>query len=145
MTTAPRTIPTRIASTGKPGIPGPEVPGTWNVVELIVATDVTVTNWIELVVDSVVVLVVEVDVEFDTIRLSDCIVVVEVVETVVEIVVEAVCALIGTLNEETRTATAMTMSTAGIALRGDGRINFNHLLSITCFTTPNQSDHGYPE
>lgn len=61
-------------------------------------------------------LVVEVDVEFDKITLSDCAVVVEVVDTVVEIVVEAVCALIEALNEETRTAIAMTMSAAVTAL-----------------------------
>ena len=62
-------------------------------------------------------LVVEVVVEFDVITLSDCIVVVDVVDTVVESVVEAVCALIGTLNEDTRTITAMTTSTTETRLR----------------------------
>jgi len=60
------------------------------VVDPAVATEVTVTTAMELVVDRVVVLVVEVAVEFDIITLSDCIVVVDVVDTVVESVVEAV-------------------------------------------------------
>ena len=59
-------------------------------VDPAVATEVTVTTAMELVVDRVVVLVVEVAVEFDIITLSDCIVVVDVVDTVVESVVEAV-------------------------------------------------------
>jgi hypothetical protein len=63
------------------------------------------------------VLVVEVEVEFQVNTLSDCIVVVDVVDTVVERVVEAVCALIGTLNEDTRTKTAMTISPTETMLR----------------------------
>ncbi|HKM77055.1 MAG TPA: hypothetical protein VJZ32_11630 [Candidatus Bathyarchaeia archaeon] len=110
-------MPNRIASNGKPGIPPPPVEGFAKVVDSIVATEVTVTTWIELVVDKVVVLVVEVVVEFDEITLSDCIVVVDVVDTVVENVVEAVCALIGTLNEDTRTITAMKTSPTETMLR----------------------------
>ncbi len=110
-------MPNRIASNGKPGIPPPPVEGFAKVVDPIVATEVTVTTWIELVVDRVVVLVVEVVVEFDEITLSDCIVVVDVVDTVVENVVEAVCALIGTLSEDTRTITAMTTSPTETMLR----------------------------
>jgi hypothetical protein len=63
------------------------------------------------------VLVVEVEVEFQVNTLSDCIVVVDVVDTVVESVVEAVCALIGTLNEDTRTKTAMATSPTETMLR----------------------------
>jgi len=63
------------------------------------------------------VLVVEVVVEFQVNTLSDCIVVVDVVDTVVEKVVEAVWALIGMLNEDTRTMTAMTISPTETMLR----------------------------
>lgn len=84
----------------------------------------------ELVVDRVVVLVVEVVVEFDAITLSDCIVVVDVVDIVVESVVEAVCALIGTLNEDTRTTTAMATSPTETMLRRDGCITFGHLCQL---------------
>jgi hypothetical protein len=63
------------------------------------------------------VLVVEVEVEFQVNTLSDCIVVVDVLDTVVESVVEAVCALIGTLNEDARTKTAMTTSPTETMLR----------------------------
>jgi len=63
------------------------------------------------------VLVVEVEVEFQVNTLSDCIVVVDVVDTVVEKVVEAVWASIGMLNEDTRTTTAMTTSPTETMLR----------------------------
>ena len=62
-------------------------------------------------------LVVEVEVEFQVNMLSDCMVVVDVVDTVVENVVEAVCALIGTLNEETRTIIATTTNPTETKLR----------------------------
>jgi hypothetical protein len=99
-------------------------------VDPIVATEVTVTIWIELVVDRLVVLVVEVVVEFQVNTLSDCIVVVDVLDTVVENVVEAVCALIGTLNEETRTITAMTTSPTETMLRRNLSINLDHLYQL---------------
>jgi len=76
------------------------------------------------------VLVVEVEVEFQVNMLSDCIVVVDVVDTVVESVVEAVCALIGTLNEDTRTITATTTNPTKTKLLWDRCINLDHLCQL---------------